>query len=149
MADVASRGNRSNEVRQERRRKPGATVQYGQKLGVEEDHLDRSTYVYRFVNDVGGRVQAMERNDWDVAPIGEASVETRHVGVDSGHPQNAVLMRKRRDWHENDQKEKRKPLDEMEKAIRAGTAHKSQPGGDADLNGSSYTPGSGVNILDR
>jgi hypothetical protein len=146
MADVAARANRADEVRTERRRKPGSTVQYGQKLGVEEEFLDRQTYTYRFVNDVGGRVQAMERNDWDVAPMGEASVESRHVGVDSGHPQNAILMRKRKDWHENDQKEARKPLDEMEQAIRKGTAHATQPGSDADLNASAYTPGTGNSI---
>lgn len=148
MAEVASRGNRADEVRQERRKKAGSTIQYGQKLGVEEEFLDRKTYTYRFVNDVGGRVQAMERNDWDIAPMGEGSPDSRHVGVDSGHPQNAVLMRKRKDWHENDQKEMRKPLDAMEKAIRAGTAHTSQPGADADLNGASYSP-SGANIFER
>lgn len=147
MAEVASRGNRADEVRNERRKKPGSTVQYGQKLGVEDEALDRKTYTYRWVNDIGNRVKGLEAQDWDIAPLGEASVESRHVGTDSGHPQNAVLMRKRRDWYEADQKDKRKPLDAMEQAIRAGTAHAKT--GDADLNSAAYTPGSGVNILDR
>ena len=149
MADVSTRGNRADEVRQERRRKPGSVINYGQKLAIEEEDLDRDTYTYRWVNDAGGRVQALEAQDYDKAPMGGKTVESRHVGVDSGHPTKAVLMRKRKDWHEADTKERRKPLDEMEKAIRSGTAHRAQPGADADLNSSAYTPGTGVNILER
>ena len=133
------RPNRADEVRQERRRKPGSTVNYGVKLGVPEDHLDPQ-YEHRWVNDVGNRVASLEADDWDKAPMEGRSVEKRHVGTDSGRPTSAVLMRKRKEWYEDDQKEKRKPLDEMDKAIKRGTAHRSS--GEAELSGDvAYTPG--------
>lgn len=138
------RASRADEVRQERRRKPGSTVHYGQKLSIEEKELDRRTYEYRWVNDAGNRVKNLEAQDWDIAPLGDASVESRHVGTDSGHPTNAVLMRKRKDWYDKDQQDKRRPLDEMDQAIRAGTAHAKS--GDADLNAAAYTPGTGNSI---
>ena len=131
---------RADEVRQERRKQPGATTLYGQKLHVPEDKLDRATYEYRFVNDTGDRVAQMKANDWDPAPMDGRSTETRHVGTDYGKPTKAMLMRKRKDWYADDQKEKRKPLDEMDQAIRRGTAHRAS--GEAELtNDVTYTPG--------
>ena len=144
MADAATRPNRAEEVRQERRRKPGNTTHSGIKLGVPEEHLDRKTYEYRFVNDTGTRVQGLKDNDWDPVGLEGASTESRFVGTDSGKPVKAVLMRKRKDWYDADQKEKRKPLDEMEQAILRGVAHKNE----ADLKGDgvAYTPGDGNSI---
>lgn len=141
MAEVASRGNRAEEVR-ERRRKPGSTVDLGIKLHVAEEDKDPD-YVYRWVNDTGMRVQQMTANDWDPAPYKDARAESRVVGADAGKPIKSVLMRKRKDWHEDDTKAKRKPLDEMEQAIKRGAAHKQE----ADLSEDvSYTPGSGNSI---
>ena len=144
MADVASRGNRADEVRTERRRKPGSTTHYGLKLHVPEEKKDPA-YVYRHVNDVGDRVEMMKENDWDVAPMDGQSVTSRHVGeAGAGTPSKAVLMRKRRDWYEDDQKEKRKQLDDIETAIKGGAG--SQLAGEKDLAGVTYTPGSGNSI---
>jgi len=144
MTDAAVKSTRAEEVRQERRRKPGSTVNYGQKLGVPEDQIDRKTYEHRFVNDVANRVQNMTDDDWDPAPINGASTETRVVGTDSGKPIKAILMRKRKDWYDADQKAKRKPLDEMEQAIKRGAAH----GKEAELAGDvAYTPG--TNTIER
>lgn len=141
MADEANvRPSRAEEVRQERRRKPGSTVHYGIKLSVPEDQLDRNTYVYRHVNDVGNRIAQMEAEDWDKAPLDGNSVSARHVGTDEGGKSiPAVLMRKRKDWYNADQKEKQKPLDEIDEAIRRGTAH--QKSGEGELSGVAYTPG--------
>lgn len=142
MADVASRGNRADEVRTERRRKPGSAVDMGIKLHVDEAEKDPN-YVYRWVNDTGMRVQQMTQNDFDPAPYQGKGAESRVVGTDSGKPIKSVLMRKRKDWHDDDQKAKRKPLDEMEQAIKRGAAHKQE----ADLSGDvAYTPGSGNSI---
>jgi hypothetical protein len=152
---------RAETVRQERRRKPGSIANPGIKLSVDESRLDRNTYHYRHVNDVGNRVAQLEAQDYDIVRDGEVkpdgaglgSVPTTHGGIDdSGKPYGMVLMRKRKDWFEADQKEKQKPLDEMEQAIRRGNpTHKGN-----DLKGSGvYTPGAdefnpgGVNILER
>lgn len=135
--------SRAEEVRQERRRKPGATAHLGLKLHVPQELRDDKTYVYRFVNDTASRVQSFKDDDWDPAPMGGASTDARVVGTDGGKPIQSILMRKRRDWYEADQKAKRKPLDEMDEAIRRGTAHSKE----ADLGGVAYTPGD--NTMDR
>jgi len=149
MAD-AVKTTRADEVRQERRKKRGATVHTGIKLSVDESKLDRSTFQYRYVNDKGGRVQQLAAVDWDPAPEGakedaSGTITATHAGVEEGKPFNAVLMRKRKDWFETDQKEKQRPLDEMDEAIRRGNVnHKAN-----ELHGPGvYTPG-GVNIIER
>jgi hypothetical protein len=143
MAEVASRGSRADEVRTERRRKPGSVVAQGLKLHVPDAAKD-DNYVYRWVNDTGQRVQQMTDNDWDPAPYEGKSTEARVVGTDGGKPTNGILMRKRKDWHEADQKDKRKNLAEVDKAIQRGTVHATA--GEADLSGVDYTPGNGNSI---
>lgn len=144
------RQTRADTVRNERRRKPGATVAAGLKLHVDADKLDPA-YEYRWVNDAPGRVQQMYDQDWDKvedATIGngEGTVPTIHVSGGSPTPTNAILMRKRKDWYEADQKEKQAPLDEMDQAIRRGVNHEQQ---EPELRGGvAYTPG-GSNTISR
>jgi hypothetical protein len=152
MAEANVRPTRAEEVRQERRRKPGSTVMSGIKLGVDESKLDRKNYEYRWVNDRGNRVQQLTSNDWDLAPEqaalaagGEGTVQSTIVGTDGGKPYSGILMRKRKDWFEADRAEKLKPVHEVEQAIRAGTNHqKDSP----ELRDGTYTP-NGANTLDR
>lgn len=146
MAD-ATRPTRADEVRQERRRKPGSTSMVGLKLTVDESKLDRENYSYRWVNDQGGRMAQLRDNDWDPAPEqavpngdGPGTVGAKVAGTDeSGKPFNAVLMRKRKDWFDADYKEKMAPLDEMDKAIRAGVNVSKE----AALQDGVYTPDGG------
>jgi hypothetical protein len=141
---MANLAERSNEVRAERRRKAGSTVNFGQKLGVPEELLDRKKFAYRWVNDVANRVEAMKEKDWEPVPgVGSGtSAEARVVGTNGIKPTNAVLMRMPKDWYEDDQKLKRKPLDEMDNAIRRGVAHK-----EAELAGGiAYTPDGGNSV---
>lgn len=135
---------RADTVRQERRMKPGSIVQTGLKLAVEEEKLDRRVYEYRWVSDTPGRVDAMYRQDWDpvtddVKPdsSGLGTNRTAVVGVDSGKPINGILMRKRKDWYQADQKAKQAPIDELDKAIMRGTNHAES---ERDLNAVAYTP---------
>ena len=140
------RPTRAEEVRQERRRQPGSTVMAGVKLAVDETKLDRKNFQYRWAKDFGGRMPQLHGDDWDPAPEqavigsqGEGTVGSKIGGTDeSGKPYKMVLLRKRKDWYEADQKEKQKPLDEMEKAIRAGS---SRPEIDAEAKADFYTPG--------
>lgn len=152
--------SRAETVRQERRKKPGQTAHPGIHLSVDESKLDRKTYQYRFVNDQDNRVQRLEAQDWDVAPEGGAkpdsnsvgTLSSAHAGLADGKPYNTVLMRKRKDWFETDQKEKQQPLDAIETAIKRGNPNHSGN----DLKGAGvYTPGadesnpSGVNIFEK
>ncbi len=145
------RPTRAEEVRQERRKKPGQTVLSGQKLVVDESKLDRNKFEYRHVNDKNGRMQQLHAVDWDVAPENAkedtnslGGVISTHAGVDEGKPFNTVLMRKRKDWFLDDQRDKQRPLDEMDEAIRRGnTEHKAN-----ELRGAGvYTPG--TNKIER
>jgi hypothetical protein len=153
MAEAATRPSRAEQTRRERRMTPGSTIATGEKLLLDESRLDRNTYTYRWVKDEGNRVEIFKRKDWDLVDDEEAktdgtglgSVPTQHGGVgESGKPYGLVLMKKYRDWYDDDQKAKRKPLDAMERAIRAGTVQ--TQAGEAELNGVSYTPG--TNSLD-
>lgn len=146
-----SKPTRAEEVRRERRRKPGTVGLPGLKLMVDEDKLDRKTNHYRFVRDEGNRVQQLMAQDYTVvkAPdakpdgIGLGSVPTAHGGyADSGKPYGMVLMEKPKDWHEADQKEKQRPLDEMEAAMKRGADNPNLP-----LRGPGvYTPDAGNSI---
>lgn len=154
MADVATRPNRADEVRTERRRKPGSTVLPGIKLGVDESKLDRDNYAYRLVNDTAGRVQQLEGQDWDPAPeqalfgsTGAGTVQSKHAGSIEGRPFNAVLMRKPKRMHVEDQAAKQRPIDELEGAIKRGSVAQAQV--PTEMTGAgTYTPGGG-NTIDR
>lgn len=154
MADaITTKPTRAEEVRQERRRKPGSSAMSGIKLGLDESKIDRTNYNYRFVRDEGNRVQQLHAQDWDV--VGDqvkddtnslGTVNTAHGGVgEAGKPYNMVLVKKRKEWFDEDQKAKMKPLDEMDQAIARGTDHQT---GKLDLRGPGvYTPG--ANVIDR
>lgn len=149
----APRQDRASEVRTERRRKPGSVVHTGIQLGVDKSKLDEDNYAYRLVNDANGRVQQLEAQDWDIATeqgaligsTGGGSVQSKHAGHIEGKAFNAVLMRKPRAMHTEDQAAKQKPLDEMEEAIRRGQNHASA---EPQLASGTYTPGGG-NTLAR
>lgn len=149
----APRQDRAEQVRTERRRKPGSVIHTGIQLGVDESKLDRANYAYRLVNDANGRVQQLEAQDWDPAPerdalIGSTSggtVQSKHAGHIEGKAFNAILMRKPLRMHNEDQSAKQKPLDEMDEAIRRGQNHASA---EPQLAAGTYTPG-GSNVIDR
>lgn len=155
MADATTtRSARAEETKRERRRKPGSTTHPGIKLAVDEGKLDRATYQYRFVKDEGTRLQQLHAQDWD--PVTEkvkddsnglGTVNSTHGGSDeAGKPYNMILVRKPKDWFEDDQTEKQRPLDEMDKAIMQGVDH--QKNASLSLRGEGvYTPG--TNTIER
>lgn len=155
MADDATqtKPTRADEIRNERRRKAGDVAHTGTRLVVDETKLDRQIYEYRWVNDDGPRMQRLMSEDWDPAPEAgavpdshsEGSLNAKLAGTDGqGKPMNAVLMRKRKDWYRDDQKDKQKPLDAMEKAILEGNAHVQT--NEPALKEGTYTPDGGNKI---
>jgi len=146
---------RADGIRQERRRKAGSTVLPGIKLGVDESKLDRANFEYRFVNDSPGRVQQMFDEDWDPVnqPVktdsdGLGTVQGKVVGTHNGAPLSAILMKKRKDWYDADQKEKQRPLEEADEQIRRGVIHQKQQDTAELAPGLTYTPG-GRNTVSR
>lgn len=147
--------DRAEETRKERRRKRGDTVHSGIRLAVDMSKLDTSNYEYRWVNDTAGRPSRLYEEDWAVAPEmateandGLGTVQSKNVGTQkSGQPMSGILMRKPKDWYNEDQRDKQRPLDQIEHEIRTGTAHERGEPELRDRN-SVYTP-NGANILDR
>lgn len=79
-------------------------------------------YQYRVVNDVEGRVQDLLDQDYEIdltAKVGEKRVDeisslgsAKQISVGGGI--KAIVMRKRKDWFEEDQAAKQKEIDELE-----------------------------------
>lgn len=144
---------RAEAERRERRMKPGNVAVDGRKLLVNDEALDRDKYEYRFVADRGGRVQSLYGQDWDVVTDEQAkdesnsgaSTRTVHGGTEeSGKGYNMVLMRKHKDWFDEDQRRKQAPLEEVDKQLQRNQAQEIAAKTDADLAKNAYVPGSDV-----
>lgn len=85
-------------------------------------------YEYRFVNDVGDRVQEFIDNGWDVVPskdvkIGDkrlsaAGVQGTPAQASVGQGTKAVLLRIREDWYKEDQAAKQAYVQKTEEAMK-------------------------------
>ena len=142
---------RSAEVQSQRRRRSDSAATAGLKLHVPEDMKD-DKFEYRWVNDKPGRIhQLTKQDDWDVVSTdrpdqltaaAEGSVMKRSVDKSTGD--SAVLLRKPKDYFEADRREKQRPVDEIEKALRSGPAPSSE-----GISGSeAYVP-NGRNTIGR
>jgi hypothetical protein len=94
-------------------------------LTVDSNLLDTKRFVYRFVNEIDNKVTRREESDWDVAHIpvgasvgdlkaGESQPDGTVIRKNVGNGTTAILMCKRKEWHEEDQKRKETGLMEIE-----------------------------------
>lgn len=87
-----------------------------------------SDYEYRFVNDVNSRVEAFQRNGWEVVPAKDAvigaprvdqpSPEGSAASVSVGGGTKAVLLRISKDWYVEDQLDKQRQIDALEQTMK-------------------------------
>lgn len=150
--------NRAEQVKSERRRKPGVTTHLGLKLGVDESKLDREKFAYRFVNDTPGRLSMLtEQDDWEFVEDPSKAVKddstneggrvSAHAGVtESNKPMRAYLLRKPKGYFEDDQKSKQTPIDDVMTAIKRGAPQSAEARKEA---ATAYVPEGGINIKDR
>lgn len=115
---------------QRRRRNTDALGGKRRRLAVEESTLDRENFVYRFANDENGRLHQLTVNDdWDVVSDrdGEAKADSVGIGAEvaayagtreNGAPLRSVLLRKRKDLHEEDEAAKQRRVDDTEAGLR-------------------------------
>src|SRR3972149_2793042 len=106
---------RVEEIKQVRRRREGLGSERNLKLTVPEGVTEDGKYVTRWINNRPGRVQQLtQQDDWDVVSVGEGSGvgSVTERAVDSYTGEKAVLVRKLKEFHDADQKEKWKALDE-------------------------------------
>jgi len=86
-------------------------------------------YHYRFVNDTGDRVQSFLDNGWEQVAADDVIVGDRRVAAAKGlgskaqasvnkDGTKAFVMRIKQDWFDEDQAEKAKHVDELEKSMK-------------------------------
>lgn len=99
-------------------------------------------FAYRIVNDNDDRIERLQEEDWELVPeakvgaIGDRRVDnTSSLGSQSyfsvGKGVKAVVMRKREEWHKDDQTAKLQEIKELEETMRQEAKKKSDYG---DLN---------------
>lgn len=87
-----------------------------------------SNYVYRFVNDVGDRVQQFLEGGYELVDaethrvgdnrVGNATPEGSHAEVNVGGGVKAKLMRIPRSFYEEDQQVKQAQVDKIEESLK-------------------------------
>lgn len=86
-------------------------------------------YHYRFVNDTGDRVQSFLDNGWEQVAADDVIVGDRRVAAAKGlgskaqasvnkDGTKAFVMRIKQEWFDEDQAEKAKHVDELEKSMK-------------------------------
>ena len=155
QAETGDEGKRRIEEIRARRKERGSVdvSELNQKLSVPEDQKD-PRFTYRMVLDTGNRIHDLKAKDWDVAPGATASGDPRNVGVGTviermgntrtvPKPERHVLMRKPKEFYEEDHARKAAKIKKDEEAIvRTGAV-----GGAEGLSGpGSYIPAGGMKI---
>ena len=91
-------------------------------LWVDKSALD-PTYQYRWVNDQRGRIKKLEGQDWDLVAEADVNFPTdRHADIAAGKSEDmrTRLMRKPRDWFNDDHKRKQQRIDDQMAAAARG-----------------------------
>lgn len=121
------RPKRSDEVKAERRRREDLGPGRHMKLTVRGKK--DPNYEYRWINNNPGRVhQLTQEDDWDV--VTDAEADNRNVGVgtaaervvDKGTGDKAILVRKRKEYYDQDKAKEAELLERAEASMRAGIA---------------------------
>lgn len=144
--------SRNEQIKSERRRrKSGALEGKRRRLAVDESKLDRENFAYRFANDEGNRIHDLTVNDdWEVVPDRGNEVKSDSTDMGSsvsllagtgerGDPVRAVLLRKPKSYHDEDEAASQRQIDDREKSIASGNV----PGSDTE---STYIPTDGIQI---
>lgn len=147
--------SRAAQEKIERRRQRGNTVLPGLKLSVREELLDRKNFVYRWINDNGGRIEDMTvSDDYDLVRDpskqvkddngNEGALVSKVVGTtENNQPIRAFLARKPKPFYDADHKEKMAALDRQMADIKRGRPQEAQ-----QLGANSYVPQGGISIRD-
>jgi hypothetical protein len=134
-------------ARAPRRRRADNLSALGMKLGVDERHLDRKSFSYRWVNEDKLELRT-ESDDWEKAAVKTASTDmgsaiSRIVGRnEDGSPKRAYLCAKPRKLFEEDRATHDARVRETMTAIRGGNATPR----DAQH---SYIPSEGITLRDE
>lgn len=153
----AERASRAEETQTRRRRRESLGNDRNLKLYIPESAKDEN-FVYRWVNARDGRVRHLtQEDDWDVVHAGdlkggdpdpiksisEGTVMQRVGNQVTG--ENMALLRKPKEFFEEDKKKEQASIDALEETMRRGPMPNSEGLGASDH---AYVPG-GRNIVGR
>lgn len=110
---------RATEMRRERRRRDDGDLDRMGRMALSipqevKERAAREGKTLRWIRDTPGRVQEMNRDDWDIVQGVEPVAASRH---EEG---NLILVEKYQDWFDEDRAKKDRLLDEKERAIERG-----------------------------
>lgn len=134
---------REDEVTKRRRRRGGPIGERKLKLRLPDGFEPDPAFEYRWVNDDGGRIHALTKeDDWDfVSREGNKTVSTRVGTKDDGSDKIAHLVQKPKAYVEEDRAEKARAIDESEGKLRDPIGK-----GAEGITGENYVPSSGIKI---
>jgi hypothetical protein len=137
-------------VKRRAARKARGVVDHGfdKRLSVDEATLDTDNYAYYWAT--ADQVARLEQREYEVVPPEEMRGQdaARHAGNDrNDKPTQQVLMRKLKEWDEEDRAERLKLNREQDEALLRGTANSLK---DGDQGGVDYVPkGNKMSIEER
>ncbi len=134
MKSIKAKGPVRNKRRMDKNTRAGVK----DVLTIDPSVLDKENYEYRIVNMEPGRVERMEKKDWDVAHIdADVVVGDPKAGVSQpkgstvefhvGGGTKAVLMCKRKDWCDDDRADKESILMDKQKMMQSDYKEKHKP----------------------
>jgi hypothetical protein len=139
------------EITTERRRRNSDGLQgFRGRLSLNDEHLDTENFTYRWVNDNGTRIYDLtQRDDWEVVVDREGKLKTDGAGMgaetsvpvglgEQGKALKAVLLRKPKKYHEDDERAKQSRIDALEASLKTGAVPGQEAGGRA------YVPQGGI-----
>lgn len=117
------RPGREAEEQTERRRRAGADA-HRQRLFLDPSKLDQGLH-YRWITSDPARVYALtQQDDYNIVSAEDVGgVRTEHAlrgGDGEGRPLGQVLVAKRKDWYDADQKEKQDALKRRMEGVKLG-----------------------------
>lgn len=150
---------RADETRSERRRRRGTGLDSNLRFSLPDHLKNDPNWRYHWLVDRPGRVAQKTRyDDWDFVNDEEVQGDARntsagsrierHAGVDQfGNPLRAYLVRKRKEYDDEDKREHQAALDERMAAIRGGAV--TNPKGETVTQDGFYTPAGGIRITEN
>lgn len=152
-APSKAKRSRIDEIRERRKQRQSQDVSgYSQRLSVPEEFKDKQ-YVYRWANDVATRVHDLKARDWEVVSSEDIAKDERNTGVGTTierigsartvtTPEKTVLMRKYKEFYDEDEERKQVRIKQNEEGLIAG-----KTGDPQGLTGpEAYVPQGGISI---
>lgn len=153
------REDRVAEVQGERRRRKDMSVNAHLRFSIPDHLRDDKAYRYHWLVDRPGRIEMKTKHDdWDFVEEPELASDgrqtgagtriERHAGTDQfGNPLRAFLVRKKREYYEEDKAKDQADLDKRMAAIKSGKPVNKD--GQTIAQDGSYVPQGGIVIQEN